>query len=106
MTTITRGRVGTHQRTRPRRPNAGHLSRRLRPTLHMKLLQQIEQHSQDIRLLLNVPTHTDITLTLTAFREALDMELAALAPVGAIIAWHKDANGNVPTLPVNWVACS
>lgn len=76
----------------------------------MKFLQEIEQNSQEITRLLNVPTHTDITLTLAAFREVLDQEFAALTrtapPIGAVIAWHRDLAGAEVSIPDNWALCS
>ena len=74
----------------------------------MTFLQEIEQNAQEIRRLLNVPTHPDISLTITAFSEALDIVFAAITepPIGTILPWHKNAFPVTPSLPPQWVECN
>jgi hypothetical protein len=74
----------------------------------MTFLQQIEQNSAEIRRLLAVPTVAEVGLALTGFGHSVDISFASIAqpPIGAIIAWHRNATLNVPSLPANWVACS
>jgi len=80
----------------------------------MTFLQEMEQNADEIRRLLGVPTAGEVALQFTAMSVSLARELVSLTqsialsltPVGAIIAWHKNAATNFPPLPANWLECN
>ena len=79
----------------------------------MTFLQEMEQNAEEIRRLLGVQTAGEIALQFTAMSVSLARELVSLTqtialsipPVGAIIAWHKNATPNL-ALPAHWLECN
>jgi len=79
----------------------------------MTFLQEMEQNADEIRRLLGVQTAGEIALQFTAITVSLARELVSLTqtialaqtPVGAIIAWHKNATANL-ALSDHWLECN
>ena len=79
----------------------------------MTFLQEMEQNADEIRRLLGVPTAGEVALQFTAMSVSLARELVSLTqtialaqtPVGAIVAWHKNAAPNL-ALSDHWLECN
>lgn len=76
--------------------------------------QIIVRNAERARLLLGVPALSEVLLiaqTHEAIAQAMAELLTAILafcypPIGAVMAWHKNASLKMPPLPPNWAECN